>query len=461
MSRLSARALRRPMFASASVFLLVATAGCTHLTPDHGFSRVADLAGTRLQRRVVDPSALDDAGLQRRIAALLADPLTADGAVEIALVSNRRLRATCRDLGIAEADLVQASRLPNPGIEFKHTRGGNETVIERTFLADITALVTMPFALGIERSRFDEIRTTVGDAVLRTAADARRAWVDAVAADGRAALADDVVRASEAATDLAARMRAAGNWSAAAEAREQASAAEAVAAATRARQAALAKREALVRVLGLSSPKLTLPSRLPALPDEPLTIADAEDYAMRNRLDIEADRLANERLAASLGLTRATRFVDAFEVARDVDDRSGQAPERGYEIRIEVPLFDFGDARVAKSEALAAQALERSAARAIDAASEVRERYAGYRSTWDVAQRYRTTVVPQNDRRAADSLARYNGMLIGVFDLIADLRERRAVAIAADEALREFWIAEADLDEALGGTAADAAGSAR
>ena len=213
------------------------------------------------------------------------------------------------------------------------------------------------------------------------------------------------------------------------------------------------RREQLTRLLGLTgAASYRLPARLPDLPPRLTPIAEAERDAMAQRLDLEADRVANERLATSLGLTKATRFVDALEIGRNVDDHRPDEPhESGYEIRIEVPLFDFGGARVAKAEALTSQALERSAQHAIDAMSEVRERHAGYQNAWELARHDQTVVLPMQRRIAAENQLRYNGMLIGVFELIASARDETAAVVATLDALRDFWIAEADLAESLGG----------
>ena len=118
---------------------------------------------------------------------------------------------------------------------------------------------------------------------------------------------------------------------------------------------------------------------------------------------------------------------------------------RGYEITLELPLFDWGTARVAKAEALYMQAVDRAAETAINARSEVRESYQGYRITYDIARHYRDEVVPLRKRIADENLLRYNGMLIGVFDLLSDARSQISGVNSYIEALRDFWLAESDL----------------
>ena len=118
---------------------------------------------------------------------------------------------------------------------------------------------------------------------------------------------------------------------------------------------------------------------------------------------------------------------------------------------LELPLFDWGTARVAQAQAVYMQAVHRAADTAIQARSEVREAYGAYRTAWDIARHQREEVVPLAARISEENLLRYNGMLIGVFDLLADARAQIASVHGAIQSLREFWIAQAELDMALVG----------
>ena len=130
-------------------------------------------------------------------------------------------------------------------------------------------------------------------------------------------------------------------------------------------------------------------------------------------------------------------------------DSNEEPTQRGWEIGFELPLFDWGSARVARAEAVYMQTVHRAAETAINARSEVREAYTGYRSAYDIARFQRDEVVPLNQRIAEENVLRYNGMLIGVFELLADARTQIASVNGSIQALRDFWIAQADLDMAL------------
>jgi len=235
--------------------------------------------------------------------------------------------------------------------------------------------------------------------------------------------------------------------------REQAFYADTVAQLARARQAAVAARERLTRLMGLGGrdTDYRLPERLPDLPANPAQPAEIEASAVAERLDIRAAQRDAASLADSLGLVKTTRFINALEVGRARTKEGDDPFAYGWEFRIEIPLFDFGTARVARAEALYLQAVSRVAQAAVDAESELREAYSAYRTAFDTARHYRDEVVPLRKKISEETLLRYNGMLVSVFELLADAREQVAAVNAAMDATRDYWLAETDLQSALAG----------
>ena len=440
--------MRKPLIC---VGALLALGGCASFSSDHGQDGVRRLVQERGGPALPVSSA-------QQVAAMLAQPLTAENAVSIALFNNRGLQASYAELGIAEADLVQAGRLSNPTFSFALLKSRDGVEIERKLMLPVIGLLTMPLTRALEQRRFEQAQLRAAAEVLRVADETRRAWYGAVAAQQSAEYMEQVRSAAEAGAELARRMQEAGNWSALQQAREQAFLADAVAQLARARQAHFAEREKLIRLMGLSGAQASfvLPERLPELPAAPRDIQDADEQAMVNRLDILMAQKELAGLAKSLGLTRATRFVNLLDVSYLHNNRNGQHPERmkGYEIELEIPLFDFGGARVARAEAMYMQAVENAAAGAIDARSQVRDAYAGYRSAYSIARHHRDEIVPLKKRISDEQLLRYNGMLISVFELLADAREQVASVNASIEAQRDFWIADSALQAAMTGAAA-------
>ena len=454
------RCLHKLAAGAAAAVLLC---GCASLSGDGGFSHVARISQERLGSAAGEMRLLrndDDArALQALIARKLESTLNVDDAVQIALLNNRSLQASYWSLGLAEADLVQAGRLQNPVLSFKRTHEGGEVGIERTLTFNLLNVLTAPLASRLEARRYESARLLVAEEALKVAADTRRAWVDAVAAVQSADYAKQIQDSAEAGAELAERMRKAGNWSELDLARERAYRAQAKADAARAAIAAVAAREKLARLLGLSGDQAArqlaerLPDHLPEPPQEVRTLADVEQTALRERLDIQAAMLDTQHTADALGLTRGTRFINVLDLGavRNSSGGSGGRSAPGYELTLEVPLFDWGDARVARAEASYMQSVNRLAAVAVNARSEAREFYAAYRATFDLARHYRDDVIPVRKQISDQTLLRYNGMLMSVFELLADAREQAAAVNGYIGARKDFWLAQADLEAALGG----------
>lgn len=432
----------------AAAVLLSMLAGCASFSPDGGTARVNELTRERVGLAVAagTPS-------QARVRELLAAPLTVDTAVQVALLNNRRVQVALAELGIAEADLVQAGLLRNPRFSFGRTSGGDSVEFDRAVMFDFAGLLTLPLRKAIESRRFEQAQLQAALQVVRIAADARRAWYQAVAAEQSLAYLQQVELAAEASAELAQRMAKVGNWNRLDEAREQVFHAEVAAQLTRTRQQSVAAREALARALGLSGEQIDfrLPDRLPALPAQLPTAQDLARRALEQRLDLKAATLETEFTARALGLTRTTRFVNVLELGYQNRSETGAARANGYEIELSLPLFDWGTARVRRAQASYMRALQRTADVAVQAQSQVRETDSLRRTQYEVARRYRDEIVPLRKRMSDEMLLRYNGMLASVFELLADARAQIASVSASIDAQRDFWIADSELQYAVHG----------
>jgi outer membrane protein TolC len=432
-----------------SLLILLALGGCATFSSDGGFGEVDRETQARIGRSA--PSLRTEEGraaARDLVANRLNEPLTADAAVEIALVNSPDLQARLAELGVAEADVVQAGRVRNPSFAFSRKASSELTTIERALIVNIAQALVIPLTLDIERRRFSQAQLVAATHVIQTAAAARQAYYRAVAAQERVRYFEQVREAAEASAELARRMQQAGNFSGLQRMREQAFSADAVTQLARAQHAAIVERENLTRVLGLWGAQTTyrLPDRLPDLPAAPAAVTDAERTAIERRLDVQVAAKNVASLEASLGISRAIPFLSIIESVGYINEsKTGEARENGYEIEISLPIFDWGDARIARSEALYRQAVARAAQVAINARSEVRENYSSYRTAYDIAKHYRDEIVPLRKRIAEENLLRYNGMLISIFELLADAREQIGSVSAAIEALRDFWLADTAL----------------
>ncbi len=464
-----------PVLTAMSVAFVLA--GCASFSHDGGRTRVNELASARIgqplpvsadlphsanERGTSDLGQHNAQATQDEMRRLLAAPLTADGAVRIALLNHPRVKIALAELGIAEADLVQAGRLRNPRFGFGRLSGDDGVEIDRSVMFDLVGLLALNMRTAVEQRRFEQAQLLAALQAVRLASETRRAYFQAIAAEQSLAYLRQAALASEASAELAQRMAKAGNFSKLDDAREQAFHAEVSAQLKRAEHGALAAREQLLRLLALggSDATLRLPERLPDLPASLVARNNIEATALAQRLDLQMAKLDAEATAKNLGLTRATRFVNVFELGYQNKSATGASRADGYDIELALPVFDSGDARLRRAEASYQRTLLRTAEVALQARYEVREGYARMRTQYQIARQYRDEIVPARKRISEEVLLRYNGMLASVFELLADARSQIASVTAAIDAQRDYWIAESELQFAIHGGSTGATGTA-
>jgi outer membrane protein TolC len=222
-----------------------------------------------------------------------------------------------------------------------------------------------------------------------------------------------------------------------------------------AKQQTVSAREELVRQLGLTDEQarvLQLPDRLPDLPKTPKAPQDVAKALMEQRLDARLARLEMQAAGRSRGLDLATSLVDVeLGARRDTrfEGNGDKSTTRGWEAEIRLPIFDWGATRRAALDARSLAAANRYEAVARSAGSQTRDSYAAYRTAYDQARHQRDEMVPLRKTISEENVLRYNGMMIGVFELLADAREQVSGVIAAIEAQRDFWLADASLSNTL------------
>lgn len=442
------------------VALIVALglSACASFSPDGGMIAVSDIAGQAIGKDVAFIRSRDDETRASETAGrLLLRALTVDTAVQIALLNNKGLQAAYNELALAEADLVQESLPPNPTFSISSISGDAASEVERRVVGNILALATLPFRSDIARDRFREAQLRAALETLRLAADVRRAYYRAVAANELVSLLIDATSTAEAAARLAKKLSETGSINKLDNAREQVFYAETTADLAAARQEAASSRERLSRLLGLSDGDLgfKLTSRLPPLPRKLKTLPGVEVDAVAHRLDLQIARMELGALAKSLDLTEATRFVTILDVAgisrTTKEPETPQFRERGFDIQFQIPIFDGGEVRVRQAAETYNLALNRLTEKAINVRSEARDAYRVYRSSYDIASRYEREVLPLRQTIMNELQLQLSSMQVDIFALVTETRQRVASQRAAIDARRAFWIAQSDLLTAVDG----------
>ena len=447
---------------------LLGLGGCVNFSGDAGLGPAIDVAATTLNKDVLKvTSDVEAASAAEHVDRLLKQPLTVDAAVQIALLRNKDLQAAFNDLGVSEAQYVQASLPPSPQFSISRLAGQGDIEVTRQIAASLFALATLPSRTAIATKRFDAARWRTAEKVLALAADVGRQYYTTVALQEQEGFLRQAQASAQVSTDLARQLGEAGNLNKLEQAREGAFSVELGAQLANARLQGRAERERLTRLLGLWGKEITfrLPKGLPPLPRKITTELDVEARALRERVDLKAGREDLAATAADLGLTNATRFVTDVTLALQDDrewnnggggsnlgsDTNTRLVRRGFSLDFEIPIYDFGESKIRDARETYMAAANRLAQRAIDARSQARETYTRYRGKYDLARYYADRVLPLRKTILDQSTLQTNGMLVDVTQLIIDGRARITSNVAAIAARRDFFLASVDLKAALVG----------
>jgi cobalt-zinc-cadmium efflux system outer membrane protein len=424
---------------------MVIAAGCATIRPAEGFRDVRESLGERTDRAVGDA-----------VAAMLGAELSVDQAVQVALLNNRSLQAIYEDLGVAQADVVQAGLLRNPVFELT-VRWPDESPhsanVEVAVVQDFLDVFFIPARKQVAAAQFEAAQRRVAHEVLRLAADVREAFYDLQAAQHARDVMRDLVIATEAAAEAARRLRAAGNITELALARHEAADAQARLELMSNDAQVTVARERLARLMGVSGGSLpwTVAARLPELPSSEPPTGDVETLAVARRLDVQAARRDAVALADASQLANATRYLSEAEIGADAERETEGTWLVGPRVSAPLPLFDQGQASLARARAQARRAHQRHLAADNDARAEVRTAVAQLAAARARAEHFTRVVLPLRARVIEQAQLEYNGMLIGVFELLETKRAQIEAQRQYVDALRAYWVARSELERAAGG----------
>lgn len=395
----------------------------------------------------------------KRLAAttqLLAKTVGQKEAVQLLLANSPAFQALLAQNWAEAASAAQSGRIANPTFAFESVVTGSEAELNRFFSFGLLDLITLPQRSAMANYRVEQAQIRMTAEVVDQVTRVRQAWVRAVAAEQSYKYAGQVFASAEASAELARRMATVGNFNKLTHARHQAFYADAATQLATAKQTAVSRKEELVRLLGLDeaqAKQLVLPERLPNLPKQPMSPADVAQQVSQERLDIQQAKAALNAAAKAQGLNQVTSLTDIeLSVRRgSVSDSStsSYSSRRGYEVGVKLPIFDWGDLQRDAMNAQTLAAAHQLEATVRAAGSSLRENYAAYRTAYDISRHYKDEVIPLRKVISEENVLRYNGMIIGVFELLADSRDQIGTVITAIAAEQQFWLADAALQATL------------
>ena len=450
----------RPTLRVAALPLALALGGCASTSSDHLLTQARQQAAPLLPAAAVVVAAAPDPAAQASPPGLterLAQPLSMDDAVVLSFARDPDWQARLAAHLARAARIEHGARPASPVFTLERLSGGGELELARSLSVGLVDLLRWPSRRRLADLQHDEQATALAADVVDQAVAVRNAWIDAVAARESLQAARQRSHSAALAAELARRLQAAGHWSPSDQARQALMASEAARALDEAEQAALERHEALARHLGLGDdevPQLRLPERLPTLPASLPDASALQQVAPEWRLDIRQARAALDQALEDAGWINAPGWSDVELTARmnTVFGADGHATrQRGAEIGMALPIFGGTDAGRQQRQAQVASAWWQWDAARRQAGSQLRTAQAAWRSQWRIARRYADEVLPARQTLSQQTLLRYNGMQIGVMELLADAGEQADTQRAAIAAAAQFWRTDTALQASLVG----------
>lgn len=435
---------------AAAVLLL---AGCAGLPRERGYAETRDLIA-RQRSLPADWSPLDPTVP----AQIPTSPVGVDEAVQLAFFNNPRLREEFARLGLGRADLEDARRLANPSIGYLRLSpgGGEGSQITRSLSLGLTDLLLLPARKRLASAELERLQFAVAGTVLEIATQTEVAWFQAVGAQQIAAMRDVVARAAEQSAELAQRFFDAGNINRLQLEQERAAATGARIEAIAAAAEALRARHALAGFLGLPTQAdwktgSELPAPRPTAYDVEALVATAAE----SRLDLAAAQRAVSLREDALGVSRRWRWLGGVEIGYEREREFDGSRVRGPSASLELPIFNQGQGAIARTEAELLQARAELDALALAVRNDARLGIDALEVARVIADRYRTELVPGREAIVARTQEEVNFMLVGVFELLLAKQQEYDAYQAYLEAVRDYWVARAELRGAIGGRLPD------
>ena len=448
-----------------SLIPLVLVAGCK-TNPAAGFGDVQKTVAQRTGHDIEWPRSVADADkADAAVAQLLQTNLNADSAVQIAFLNNRSLRATLEELGISRAELLQASLPRNPTLaaSFRFPdRPPSAANTEFSVAQDIMDLLLLPLRKRVAALQFEQAKARVSHEVLQLVAGVKEALYTVQARQQLVDRLQAIVEVNDAGADLATRQHKAGNITDLALADQQAAFQQAKLEWGKTAAQVRADRERLNRLLGLwgANAQWRVSARLPAIPPAEPPLEHLETRAVEQRLDLAAARQQVALALRAYNLRASTRYLPAsLNLGVDTERDTDRQRVTGPTLDLELPIFDHGQAAIPKLAAQYRQAQWRLDALATDVRSEVRQARDTVLAARDLAAFYEKIYLPQRLRIVNETLLQYNAMQEGTFQLIAAKERELSAEREYIEAWRDYWIARANLEKAIGGNLSGAESS--
>lgn len=441
-------------YAGASLAAVV-LAGCATVPRQGGFKSVAGLARQRTGATVIwDQNTKADQQVHAAIGKLLARPLTAHAAVQIALLDNPELKARYEQLGVSQADVVQAGLLSNPIFNFDirfpaAPFHGWDASVAQNFLN----ILLLPARKKMATAQFAAAKSDVANAVITLAQRTRAAYYRLVGDQQMVTLESRIKQGAAAQLDLAKKLRQAGNTPPIAYDQQLTLYEHVRLQLAMDKATVLEDHERLNALMGLwgKEGNWTVPARLAIPPTHNLSLKGLESLALKQSLSLVAARQRLHADAIALRISGIAGLLPGagigLDYVRDPDVRGTLGPM----ISLPIPIFNQGQPQVAIAEAQYRAAYRSYQATAIRIRAKVREAWIAMHAADREVLFYQRIMLPLRKRMVHETQLAYNGMYVSGFVLMESKQAEIDTARHYVQALRRYWLARQQLRQMLGG----------
>ena len=391
--------------------------------------------------------------MTEKIDSLLLGQLTVDAAVKVALLNNPIIQVIYYDLEIAYADVIQAGILGNPTLSAFVLNSQEDTGkhTEISIEQNVLDLLLLPLKKKLARAEYQQVKLQVGHAVLEIIKDTKTAFYVLQANRHMMTLQKDVLKAAEAAAELAERQYKAGNINTLDLASHQVALHDAQLKWMENEAELFSNRENLRKLLGLTgaSQKLNIEADLSTLPSSDPDLSEVIQTALAPRLDLAVaqQELVILKKALFLARTEAVLDISGSVVKESTPDEDAHV---GPGIELDIPLFDRGQAQVARLKAQLSQSEKQIEVLKQEIRSEIRIIHNQIDTKRKAVEYYRDIIIPVHEDVVQASQKEYNFMLLGAYTLLEvkqdEINARRNYILT----LRDYWILRTDLEHAGG-----------
>ena len=442
---------KRSVLQAAVGVVFVLVGGCVTLPADLGRSDVEALLEARGQ--ATDQAESTEAVAQM-VKSLHAEPLTPTRAVRLALINNPHLEATYAQLGFATADVYEAGRISNPVFSGSLLDSNAAGEIQQRTLGlavSFTDLITLRSRKRLSEAAYVVAKQSIGAEVMAIAVETERAYHRYVGALLVAELREQVAKAGELSAALAERYRDAGNLTARELALGRAASSEARLEVLEAAAAAYESRAVLASMMGVSvAGHWTAPAQFMVPPDSVGELDTLLAVAHESRLDLKAAYSRVELLAERRGVVNWMRWLGDIDIGAERERETDGTRLSGPTLDLEIPIFNQHRDKLLRADAELQIAVAEARLVSNDVNNSVRLAFAAIENASARVLEFRDVLIPQRMAAVERAQEEVNYMLIGIFELISLKQDEYDAYQGYLEAVRDYWLARANLSEAVG-----------